>query len=75
MSVLLVMDSRGRGLQKRFNVTAPGVVTVVVDKGGDMSALLKIANRRASREKGKYNTIIIEGGNLFDYQVEKEKAG
>ena len=62
MPVLLVMDSRGKGLQKRFDITAPGIVTVVIEKGGDIPTLLKIANRKAFREKGKYNTIIVAGG-------------
>ena len=62
MPVLLVMDSRGKGLQKRFDITAPGVVTVVIKKGGDISTLLEIANRRAVRDEVSYNTIIIAGG-------------
>ena len=62
MPVLLVMDSRGKGLQERLNITAPGVVTGVIEKGGDISTLLKIANRKAVREEANYNTIIIAGG-------------
>ena len=62
MLVLLVMDSRGKGLQKRFDIAAPGVMSVVIKNGGDIPTLLKIANRVAVREKGKYNTIIIAGG-------------
>ena len=62
MPVLLVMDSRGRGLQKRFDRTAPGIFTVIMKKGGSISTLLKIANRHAVRAEGKFNIIIIAGG-------------
>ena len=62
MPVLLVMDSRGGGLQERFDSAAPGVVTVQTKGGADISTILKIANRIAVREKGKYNVIIIAGG-------------
>ena len=62
MPVLLVMDSRGRGLQKRFDVSAPGIVKVEIKKGGNISTLLKIANRISVREKGKYKVIFIAGG-------------
>ena len=62
MPVLLVMDTRGGGLQDQFDTAAPGVVKVVKKGGADISTLLKLANRVAVREKGKYNVIIIAGG-------------
>ena len=67
MSVLMVVDSRGKGLQKRFDVTAPDIVTVVIEKGGDIPTLLKIANRMAVREEGKYNVIIYSWRCVFHY--------
>ena len=73
MPVLLVMDSRGKGLQKRFELTAPGVVTVVIENGGDIPTLLKIANRKSVREKGKYNTIIIAGGICSITKLNKKR--
>ena len=62
MPVLLVMDSWGKGLQKCFDQTAPGIVTVIIKKGGNIPTLLKIANRYALGEEGNFNTIIIAGG-------------
>ena len=62
MPVLLVMDSRSRGLQKLFDRTAPGIYTVIIKNGGDISTLLKIANRHAIRAEGKFNIIIVAGG-------------
>ena len=56
------MDSRGGGLQERFDIMAPGVVRVETKGGADIPTLLKIANRIAVREKGKYNIVIIAGG-------------
>ena len=55
------MDSRGRGLQKCFNRAVPGIFTVIVKKGCDISTLLKIANRHAVCAEGKFNIIIIAG--------------
>ena len=62
MPVLLVMDSRGKGLQRRFNELAPGIVSVKIQNGGDIPTLLKVANRIAVRDEGKFNIIIVAGG-------------
>ena len=60
MPTLLVTDSRGKGLQKRFDHVAPGVVTVVVKKGADLYRLFSTALKRLSQ--GHYNVLIISGG-------------
>ena len=73
MPVLLVMDSRGKGLQELFDVTAPGIVSVVSERGGDIPTLLKIANRKSVREKGKFNVIIIAGGICSITKLNKKR--
>ena len=72
MPGLVVMDSRGRGLQKRFDVTAPGVVNVVGKGGGNLPTLLKLANRTAVREERKYNVIIIARGICSVTKLDKK---
>ena len=60
MPTLLVNDSRGKGLQKRFEQAAPGVITVVVKSGADIYRLFSTALKRLSM--GHYNVLIISGG-------------
>ena len=60
MPVLLVADSRGRGLQHRFEKRAPGIIRVSTNPGCNMKRLFKRACRRLGEKN--YNTLIIMGG-------------
>ena len=60
MPVLMVTDSRGKGLQKRFDKVAPSIITVVVKKGADLYRLFSTALKRLSHTH--YNVVIISGG-------------
>ena len=48
-------------------------MNVVVKSGGTLQTLIKLANRTAVREKGKYNTIIIAGGICSITKLNKKK--
>ena len=71
MPTLLVTDSRGKGLQKRFDRAAPGVVTVVVKKGADIYRLFSTALKRLSQ--GHYNVLIISGGICSVTELDKNR--
>ena len=60
MPVLIVADSRGRGLQHRFDKLAPGVITVSTNPGCNLKRLFKRADRHINQ--GNYNVVIIMGG-------------
>ena len=58
--VLIEADSRGRGLQHRFDKVAPGVITVSTNPGCNLKRLFQRADRCI--DKKNYNTLIIMGG-------------
>ena len=71
MPTLLVTDSRGKGLQRRFDREAPGVVTVVVKKGADIYRLFSTALKRLSQ--GRYTVLIISGGVCSITELDEER--
>ena len=60
MPVFIVADSRGTGLQRRFNKRVPGVIKVITYPGCNIKKLFIRANRKLNHRC--YNTVIIMGG-------------
>ena len=72
MPVLIVADSRGKGLQHRFDKLAPGVITVSSNPGCNLKRLFKRADRRL--DKKNYNVLIILGGICSITYLDREEG-